>query len=112
VPLTVTRFGPEEMLGGGLAAPAPADAAVIRTLTKAEPIAVPTGRADDFSWPRGMGNVELDAVERAAPDNSVPDAGTKSDKPVQARRRWMPTPLKQAESRSRPSAGRAGNPDT
>jgi hypothetical protein len=64
-------------------APAPADATVIRTLTKGEPIVAPTGRADDFTWPRGMGNVEPDAVERAAPDTAVPDAGTKSDKPVQ-----------------------------
>jgi uncharacterized protein len=83
VPLTVTRFGSEELLGGERAPPAPADATVVRTLTKGEPIAVPSGRADDFSWPRGAANVEPGAVEPTAADTAVPDAGAKSAKPTQ-----------------------------
>ena len=35
------------------ARPPAADATATRVLTKGEPIAAPTGRADDFSWPRG-----------------------------------------------------------
>ena len=84
MPLTVTRVAPEELLGGGRAASAPAtDATVTRTLTKGEPVAAPSGRADDFSWPRGAVNVEPGAVEPTAADTAAPDVGTKSAKPAQ-----------------------------
>ena len=55
VPLTATKVVPEELLGGGKApARAPAvDATATRVLTKGEPIPAASGRADDFSWPRG-----------------------------------------------------------
>ena len=47
------RVAPEELLGGGARhAPLPIPT-VTRVLTKGEPIAAPSGRADDFSWPRG-----------------------------------------------------------
>jgi hypothetical protein len=85
VPLTVTRVAPEELLGGGRAASAPApatDAAVTRILTKGEPVAAPSGRADDFSWPRGAVN-EPGAVEPTTAGTAGPDAGTKSAKPAQ-----------------------------
>jgi lysophospholipase L1-like esterase len=65
VPLTETRVAPEELLGGGGATP-------VRALTKGEPLAAPSGRADDFSWPRGA------LSEAAAPDTAAPDAGAKS----------------------------------
>jgi hypothetical protein len=65
VPLTGTRAAPEELLGGGGVAPA-TDATVTRTITKGEPVAARSGRADDFSWPRGAINVELGAVEPTA----------------------------------------------
>lgn len=82
VPLTATRVAPEELLGGGRAASAPAsDATVTRALTKGEPVATPSGRADDFSWPRGAVNVEPGAVEPTAADTEL-DAGTKSAKPA------------------------------
>ena len=84
VPLTVTRVAPEELLGGGRAASAPAtDTTVNRALTKGEPAATPSGRADDFSWPRGAVNVEPGAVEPTAADTAAPDAGTKSAQPAQ-----------------------------
>jgi hypothetical protein len=53
------------------------------TLTKGEPLAAPSGRADDFSWPRGAVNVEPVAVEPAAPDTAAADAGAKTAKPAQ-----------------------------
>jgi hypothetical protein len=84
VPLTVSRVAPEELLGGSRAVPAAApttDATATRTLTKGEPVAASTGRADDFSWPRGSVNVEPATPEPGAPDPNAPDA--KSTKPGQ-----------------------------
>jgi hypothetical protein len=78
VPLTETRIAPEELLGG----PAAATGASV-TLTKGEPLAVPSGRADDFTWPRGAVNGEPVAVEPAAPDTAAADAGAKTAKPAQ-----------------------------
>src|SRR5262245_11909204 len=84
VPLTVTPVAPEELLGGGRAASAPAtDATVTRTLTKGETAATPSGRGDDFSWPRGAVNVEPGALEPTTADTTVPVAGAKSAKPAQ-----------------------------
>jgi hypothetical protein len=84
VPLTATGAAPEELLGGGRAVSAPAtDATVTRTLTKGETAATPTGRADDFNWPRGAVNVEPGALEPTAADTAAPGAGTKSAKPAQ-----------------------------
>ena len=84
VPLTVTRVAPEELLGGVVVAP-PTDTTVTRTITKGEPVAARSGRADDFSWPRGAVNVEPGAVEPTAADTTVPDVGAKSAKPAQRR---------------------------
>jgi hypothetical protein len=57
IPLTVstTAGAAEELLGGArpAARPAAADPLATRVLTKGEPIEAPTGRADDFNWPRG-----------------------------------------------------------
>jgi uncharacterized protein len=85
-PLTVTRDAPEELLGGGRAAsPKATDATVTHTVTKGEPVAAPSGRADDFGWPRGAVNVEPGAVEPTAADTAVPVAGAKSAIPAQGR---------------------------
>ncbi len=85
VPLTAdSRVAPEELLGGGRPAPA-TDATVGRTLTKGEPVAAPSGRADDFSWPRGAANVEPAAVEPAAPETVAPGGNAKSNKPAQGK---------------------------
>jgi len=77
VPLTVMHVAPEELIGGGRATPAAAtDATVTRgALTKGEPLVAPSGRADDFSWPRGAVNVEPAAAPELA---AVPDTGVKS----------------------------------
>jgi uncharacterized protein len=87
VPLTVSRVAPEELIGGGRATPAPApapapDATASRVLGKGEPIPATSGRADDFSWPRGNVVPEPSSAEPAAA--SDPDAGAKSAKPAGA----------------------------
>jgi hypothetical protein len=58
VPLTVSATGgaAEELLGGArptTARATPTDPLATRVLTRGEPLAAPTGRADDFNWPRG-----------------------------------------------------------
>jgi uncharacterized protein len=55
VPLTTLSTEREELIGGGRAAPRPpqTDAVATRVMTKGEPIHGPSGRGDDFSWPRG-----------------------------------------------------------
>jgi hypothetical protein len=86
VPLTVSVTGGanEELLGGARPAPKPAatDPIATRVLTKGEAIAPPTGRADDFSWPRGgaatvtnepMGQTPAAALP-AAPATAAPVA--------------------------------------
>jgi hypothetical protein len=53
VPLTALQVAPEELIGGGRANPSAGDASASRVLSRGESIAAPSGRADDFSWPRG-----------------------------------------------------------
>jgi hypothetical protein len=61
IPLTISTTaapaGGEELLGGArpatAARPLVADPLAVRVLTKGEAIVPPTGRADDFNWPRG-----------------------------------------------------------
>jgi uncharacterized protein len=83
VPLTETRVAPEELMGGPSATPAAATGAPLtRALTKSEALAAPSGRADDFSWPRGA-VIEPTIAEPASPDTAAADAGAKSAKPAQ-----------------------------
>src|SRR5262249_11682603 len=79
VPLTGANVGSEQVLLGG---PGESPGATVG-LSAGEDIAAPSGRADDFSWPRGVVNVEPAAVEPAAPDTPAADAGAKSAKPAQ-----------------------------
>jgi hypothetical protein len=59
VPLTgtvaTTGSGSQELLGGSRERPAVVDPVVNRALNTGEGVAAPTGRADDFRWPRGAG---------------------------------------------------------
>jgi uncharacterized protein len=80
VPLTAPQVSSDELLGGGRQAKAPAvDASVSRVLTRGEPVAAPSGRADDFSWPRTGVNIDPNLPEApkqaglpaAAADNSA-----------------------------------------
>jgi uncharacterized protein len=53
VPLKAADSTPDELLGGG--PPKPADPIATRVLVRGAPITAPTGRADDFIWPRPAG---------------------------------------------------------
>ncbi|HEY7661921.1 MAG TPA: DUF459 domain-containing protein [Xanthobacteraceae bacterium] len=80
VPLTVGRVTSEELIGGGRSASsAGPDASAARVLTKGEPIAAPSGRADNFSWPRSSVSIEP-ATAEPPPQPAAPDADEKSAK--------------------------------
>jgi uncharacterized protein len=79
VPLTGSNVGSEQGLLGG---PGESPRATVG-LSAGESAAAPNGRADDFSWPRGVVNVEQAAVEPTAPDTAATDAGATSAKPAQ-----------------------------
>jgi hypothetical protein len=69
VPLTVNHVQSEELLGGGSTVtriPA-GDATANRVLNKGEPVPVPRGRADDFSWPRSGVEIDQSALETTPP---------------------------------------------
>jgi len=66
VPLTGTNVGSEQVLLGG---PDEGPGATVE-LSGGEAVAAPSGRADDFSWPRGVVNVEPVAVEPIPPDDA------------------------------------------
>jgi hypothetical protein len=75
LPLTAdTSVDSNNLLGdGGRTTPANADPVAVRVLTHGDPIPAPSGRADDFSWPRPGGNANAEAVpEPAAVTPSAP----------------------------------------
>jgi hypothetical protein len=75
MPLTATNVGSDELLGGGRQTrPAGGDATVGRVLTRGEPVAAPTGRADDFSWPPRGVNIDTNLPE--APPSAASTAET------------------------------------
>jgi hypothetical protein len=80
VPLTVSTTGAaaEELLGGArpAAPPAHADPLATRVLIKGEAIAAPTGRADDFNWPRGgAATVTAEPISPSPPASASASAG-------------------------------------
>jgi uncharacterized protein len=66
VPLTGANVGSEQVLLGG---PNESPGATVG-LSAGEAVAAPSGRADDFSWPRGVVNIEQAVVEPATPDTA------------------------------------------
>ncbi|MBY0381669.1 MAG: DUF459 domain-containing protein [Xanthobacteraceae bacterium] len=91
VPLVASSAGSTELLGGGGSRPASVDALASRTLVKGEPLSVPAGRADDFSWPpRQIGELNAPAtsdVATASPSTDgtqKPAAAPKPKRPAQA----------------------------
>ena len=62
------------LIGGGAAPVANADPVVTRVLTHGDPVAAPTGRADDFAWPRrnDAGTTADVAPEPPAPPPAAP----------------------------------------
>src|SRR5438477_8250943 len=94
LPLVASSVGTDQLLGGPGTRPASVDALAARTLVKGEPLSAPTGRADDFAWPRREVRREQVQGEKpvasAAPDGSAPVAAPAlSLKPKKLRRqRW------------------------
>jgi hypothetical protein len=115
VPLTAMQAA-EELTGSGRAAPAApaADATASRVLTKGETVAAPTGRADDFSWPRGsVLNVQPTAADLAAapPPAPAPDASdAKPTKPA-AGQRTSDSTQANASSEEKPAQRRPRRPN-
>src|SRR5262245_3231636 len=72
--LTGVNVGSEQVLLGG---PGESPGATVG-LSTGDAVAAPSGRADDFSWPRGVVNVEPAAAEPAAPDTAAMAAQRKS----------------------------------
>jgi hypothetical protein len=68
LPLTTSATETGDLLGaGGHPAPATPDPLAARVLSRGDPIAPPSGRADDFSWPRPAADAS------AAPDVVTPE---------------------------------------
>ena len=81
----------------------PVDATATRVLTKGEPISGPSGRADDFSWPRGGPvNAEPVATDPAPAPAAAPPAAAK--KPATAA---APQTGQAAAGRANPAAPQA-----
>ncbi|HEY6753759.1 MAG TPA: DUF459 domain-containing protein, partial [Pseudolabrys sp.] len=60
------NVGREELLEGARERPAVVDPVADRVLSTGEGVAASTGRADDFTWPRGTNNAEPAAPPAAA----------------------------------------------
>jgi uncharacterized protein len=87
IPLTASAAPPvEELMGGGRAPrQATPDPVASRVLTKGEPITAPTGRADDFAWPRGSAPIaEPVALQPTPPSPAPATAQSKSGQPAAA----------------------------
>jgi hypothetical protein len=111
VPLTASFSSSDELLGGGRAPrPATTDPVAVRVLTKGEPLSAPTGRADDFSWPRNTVVTAEPGAQTPASAASTPAARTATTTPTAA-----PTASDRPRPRQNPPAAsaqqRASNPD-
>jgi hypothetical protein len=103
VPLTQTQITPEELLGADpVPAAAVAGASITGALVKGGSLAAPSGRADDFSWPRAIINVEPPGPDVAA----VQDAGATVAKPAQ-RKSAMDAYASQTDREHKPAQRRA-----
>jgi len=83
-------------------------------LTKGEAIPAPSGRADDFSWPRGNASVEPAIAETVTPVNATPgQAALGQTAPSRATSRRQAVPNEAAPGAAQPAAAansKAGEP--
>jgi hypothetical protein len=115
LPLTAdTSVDSSNLLGdGGRTVPANADPMAVRVLTHGDPIPAPSGRADDFSWPRPGGNANAEAAPEpvtpsAPPPKSAPGNPKKTD---DTKNKVAPAvPAAPAAPARRPSASLDGGP--
>lgn len=121
LPLTAdTSVDSKNLLGdGGRTAPANADPMALRVLTHGDPIPAPSGRADDFSWPRP--GSDANAAVEAAPEPVTPSAPpakgapaspkkTDDTKPDTKNKVGPAAPAAPAAPARRPSASLNGGP--
>ncbi len=99
IPLTVSTTGAaaEELMGGArpatAASPAHADPLATRVLIKGEAIAAPTGRADDFNWPRGgAATVTAEPISPSPPATASANAGPAAGGAAQSKTAKPPAP--------------------
>ena len=97
VPLTMTSTGSEELLGGSGVAGVRADATALGVLVKGDAVSAPSGRADDFWWPRGS---PPPAPPVAATPPAAPPAASAS---VAAPAVAKPEPVKPEPARPAPA---------
>jgi hypothetical protein len=120
LPLTAsTNIDGNNLLGdGGRTAPANSDPVATSVLTHGDPIAAPSGRADDFSWPRPGrdANATADtepepaALTPAAPAGKGAAAKTDAKKANDAKSNAKPAPAPAAAARPAPRASLDGAP--
>ena len=125
VPLTAPFGLGNELLGGGTTKPVANDPTATRVLVRGEPIASPSGRADNFGWPRGgdlaataqtqQPEAEPAAAAVAAPPPAAqqPEPAAKSAAPAPKSPRALtnnPPGQSQTPPRRRPAADGASAP--
>jgi hypothetical protein len=119
LPLTAdTSVDSNNLLGdGGRTTPANADPMAVRVLTHGDPIAAPSGRADDFSWPRSGGNANAEAAPEPVTPSAPPPKGapanpkkTDDTKPDTKTKVAPVVPAAPAAPARRPSASLDGGP--
>ena len=119
LPLTAdTSVDSSNLLGdGGRTAPANTDPMAVRVLSHGDPIAAPSGRADDFSWPRPGGNANAEAAPEPVTPSSPPPKGapgnpkkTDDTKPDTKTKVAPAAPATPAAPARRPSASLDGAP--
>ena len=109
VPLTAMQAAPEDLIGGGRAGGSAGDATASRVVGKGEAAAAPSGRADDFSWPRGTRKApppDSDAAALAAPEPTPDDSAAKPAQPPSGPR-TSTADSDRGERRLRAEAGQA-----
>ena len=107
MPLTVNDVQSEGLLGGGSTVTrVPAgDSTATRVLNKGEPVPVPRGRADDFSWPRSGIEIDQSALEHSPsppPAASSPETVGTSTPAAGQQHAGEPKPI---QRRGRPGTG-------
>lgn len=113
VPLTGTAASGSELLGGGRNTGI-SDAVAARVLVRGEPLTAPTGRADNFVWPRSDADLapgavlppETPALPAAAPPVALAPAAEPAKKP--ATRASSPPPERRTVSGNAPSHPQGG----
>jgi hypothetical protein len=106
VPLTVSSGSGDDLLGGGRDRPNAADPVAARVLVRGEALSPPTGRADDFSWPRPSSTPAPESSGAAAEQPVSPAPPVARSQPPAAA-----LPKGQARTATPAPAGPAASPD-